>query len=176
MLTTTKVIAAIIIVHVIVWLMSVPQPFIRCKMRQRSVFAHHFTPKKDSALSVRAAKKPNIKYLVNCLSPSIPEASGGKELCLGHLKNLIQPQALCLAHSFLSFYPHCQIGYCSSFEMQKLVNIWLSGGKNTFLDVGGSLKSDWFLRIIFQFLRNFMTAFFPFSSCVEQIFIKDILW
>lgn len=45
-------------------------------------------------------------------------------------ESLIRSQALCLAHSFLSFFPHCQIGYGSSFEMQMLVNLGCLGGEH----------------------------------------------
>lgn len=46
----------------------------------------HLTPKeKHSALSITGAKKSNIKYLDNCLSPSGLEAPGAKEPCLVNL-------------------------------------------------------------------------------------------
>lgn len=54
----------------------------------------------------------------------------GRYLVFCIKKYLIWSQALCLAHSFLSLSPHCWIGCCSSFEMQRLVNVWLSGGKH----------------------------------------------
>lgn len=86
--------------------------------------------KKDSTLSIGGAKRSNIKYLDNCLSPSGREGPGGRGPCLVHFKNLIRSQARCLAHSFLSYFPQCQIGYYNSFDMQMLVKVWLSWGKH----------------------------------------------
>lgn len=92
----------------------------------------------------------------------------GRYLVFCIKKYLIWSQALCLAHSFLSLSPHCWIGCCSSFEMQRLVNVWLSGGK-FFLVVDFSLKPDWLLRVMFQLCEELYDSLLPFSSCTQQI-------
>lgn len=56
------------------------------RLRASPVFTHNFTPKeRHSALSRGGAKRVNITFLDNCLSPSGLEAPGGKEACLVHL-------------------------------------------------------------------------------------------
>lgn len=99
-----------------------------------------------------------------------------RKLTLWIFKNLMWPQALCLAHISLSFIPYCQIGYCSSFDGQMLVNIWLSEGKIFWV-----CNQIGFCGLYLSCVRNSMTALFLFHHAsnkhlVKTYFMPGIVW